>query len=101
MPRFDISKVEAAIREKNFWEESYEWRIFTETHFHIARVEQLDAKNHTKSVVYTVRVHCDYDLRCECKTLERALHFCDVFQDWIVAGWKKEGWPGWTTATKP
>ena len=101
MSRFDISKVEAAISEKSFWEESYEWRIFTETHFRITRVEQLDAKNQTKTVVYAVRVHCDYDLRCECKNLKRALHFCDVFQNWISHGWKTEGWPGWNTPTEP
>jgi hypothetical protein len=101
MARFDITKVEAAIREQNYWQETIEWRLFTPTSFYIARVEQLDAKMQTKSVVYTVRVCCDYELRCECKTLERALHFCDVFQDWIEIGFKTEGWPGWTTATQP
>jgi hypothetical protein len=97
MPIFDLSKVEAAIRETGHWEQSIEWRIFTETRFYIARIEQLDDKNQTESVAYAVRVHCDYDLRCECRTLERALHFCDVFQDWIETSWKTEGWPSAAT----
>ena len=100
MSHFDISKVEAAIRDKGYWEEHIEWRIFTDTHFRVTPVEQLDEKNQTKCLVYTVRVHCDYDLRCECPTLARALHFCDVFQEWIMAGWEKEGWPSWAEKTK-
>jgi len=101
MIHFDITKVEAAIREQNHWEETVEWRFGTATRFYIARVEDFDTNKQTKRTVYTVTVCCDYELRCECKSLERALHFCEVFQGWIETGWKTEGWPGWTSATQP
>jgi hypothetical protein len=100
MGHFDLSAVEQAIKEKGCWEEFVEWRICTTTHFLITPVEHLDPRNQTKRLAYAVRVHCDFDLRCECPTLARALHFCDVFQDWIMTGWKTEGWPSWAEKTK-
>jgi hypothetical protein len=100
MEYFDISKVEAAIQDSGYWEDFVEWRISTITHFRITPTEQLDAQNKTKRLLYEVRVHCDYDLRCECPTVARALHFCNVFQQWIMTGWQTEGWPGWATKTQ-
>jgi hypothetical protein len=100
MGHFDLSAVEKAIKEKGCWEEFVEWRICTTTHFLITPVEHLDQRNQTKRLVYAVRVDCDFDLRCECPTLARALNFCDVFQNWIMACWKTEGWPSWAEKTK-
>lgn len=100
MVYFNIDKVRAAIQEKGYWEHYEEWRIFTITHFRITATEQLDERNQKTRLVYAVQVLCDYDLRCVSPTLERALHFCGTFQDWIERGFEKEGWPSWADKKK-
>ena len=98
--RFSLAQIEEEIKRKGYWEEFDEWRIFTTTSFRITPVEQLDDKNQTKKLIYAVQVKCDYDLRCECPTLKRAVHFCEVFQQWIMKAFREEGWPSWAEKTK-
>jgi hypothetical protein len=98
--RFSEAQIEEEIKRKGYWEEFDEWRIFTTTSFRITPIEQLDAKNQTKKLVYAVQVKCDYDLRCECPTLKRAIHFCEVYQQWIMKAFRDEGWPSWAQKTK-
>jgi len=98
---FDFEKIEKSLAEKGVWEMRNEWRIFTDTTFWIAKVEELDSKNQTKRTIYAVKVSCDYEFRCECPTLRRAVEFCKVFQNWIEDGFSKHGWPSWVEKTKP
>lgn len=91
--RCSLAQIQEAIKVKGYWEEFDEWRISTITSFRITPVERLDGKNQTKKLVYAVQVQCDYDLRCECPTLKSAVHFCEVFQGWIIKAFRDEGWP--------
>ena len=92
-PQEHFSEIKKSIDEKGFWEIKNEWQFFVITTSSIAKIEELNPKNKSKGFVFVVTVKCDYEFRCECPTLERAVAFCEIFQKWIEEGSSKYGWP--------
>jgi hypothetical protein len=89
-----VEQIEAAIRDKGYWEDFVEWRISTVTSMRIEPVER-DRKRW-----YRVQVKCDAEFICHCPTVERAVEFLGVFERLTADLFWTLGWPGWAAPNK-
>lgn len=87
-------QIESAIREKGYWEDHVEWRIYTFTSMRIEPIER-DGK-----LWYRVQVKCDADFVYHCPTIERTIEFLGVYERLTADLFWTLGWPSWASPTK-
>ncbi|HYD82383.1 MAG TPA: hypothetical protein VEC06_21475 [Paucimonas sp.] len=92
--RARVRAVSAAIAEKGYWEERYEWRINTETEARIEPVRFLGRQ------FFQVSVKCDQEFLCRCPTIARAVEFLGVYEELAMATFEQLGWPSWASRTR-
>lgn len=87
---------ETLLRGETFVHE-LEWRIFTNMTISIVPVAY-DSSNHKTK--YMVIAWCDYELKANCQTIERAIEIAMLFEDTIPLMWRQIGWPSWLARDK-
>ncbi len=86
-----INQIRNSIEENGFWEDFVEWRISTITESRISSIERSGKK------WFKVQVKCDYEMVCECPTLERAVELLSIFELLIVDLFYSVGWSSWAS----
>ena len=90
----EIKEVEKQIAEKGYWEKTVEWRISTET---TSRIEPKE-KDGKKWFITTVK--CEQEVMIPAKTIERAVIFRKVYEDFQRELWHRIGWASWSKKDK-
>ena len=90
----EIKEVENAISDRGFWEESFEWRISTTT---TSKIEP-KIKDGKKWFITTVK--CEQEVMIPAATIERAVIFKKLYQDFQMELWHEQGWASWTKKDK-
>src|SRR5689334_21405332 len=86
----EIKQVENAISKNGFWEDSFEWRISTVM---TSRIEP-KVENDKKWFITTVK--CEQEVMIPAATIERAIIFKKIYQDFQMVLWLEQGWASWT-----
>jgi len=90
----EIEVVEKAIAEQGYWEKAEEWRIFTNM---ISRIEPQE-RDGRKYFITTVK--CEQEVMIPARTIERAILFMKVYQDFQKDLWHELGWASWVKKDK-
>ncbi|MCH8877102.1 MAG: hypothetical protein IIA89_09835 [Chloroflexi bacterium] len=88
-----LEEVREALESQGFWEDSYEWRIFSEMQVRIEAVEK-DSRQW-----FRVSVKSDHEFRCHAQTIERAAFFSALYQELIIDMYYNLGWASSSPAT--
>ena len=88
------SIITKSINENGHWENSEEWRIFTETNYKITKIKK------EKKFWFRVEVRCDHEFSCHCPTVERAIEMAGLYQEIIRESFYQIGWPSWEAKPK-
>ena len=91
----EIAQVETAINQYGFWEESVEWRISTVM---TSRIEP-KVENERKWFITTVK--CEQEVMIPAATVERAIVFKKLYQDFQMELFYAQGWASSSRKDKP
>ncbi|MBL0104706.1 MAG: hypothetical protein IPP51_13630 [Bacteroidetes bacterium] len=90
----EIKQVENAIHTNSFWEESFEWRIST------VMTSRIEPKMENNKLWYITTVKCEQEVIIPAATIERAIIFKKLYQDFQMELWHEQGWASWTKKDK-
>ena len=90
----EIKQVENAINKKGFWEDSFEWRIST------VMTCRIEPKVENDKSWFITTVKCEQEVMIPAVTIERAIIFKKLYQDFQMELWHEQGWASWTKKDK-
>jgi hypothetical protein len=86
----EISQVETAINKNGFWEEDFEWRIST------VMTSKIEPKIENDKKWFITTVKCEQEVMIPAASIERAIIFKKLYQDFQMELWHEQGWASWT-----
>lgn len=90
----EIYAVKKEIETNGFWQESYEWKLSTETY---CKIETM-LKNGEQYYLTTVK--CETEIKIPAKNIERAIHFKKIYESLQQELYYEVGWAGWESKNK-
>ena len=91
----EIETVTKAINENGYWESSTEFRMST---YMTTRIEK-QIKNGKPWFITTV--NCEQEIMIPAKTIERAIVFKNIYEDFQFDLINRIGWASWSSKNKP
>ncbi|WP_291138959.1 hypothetical protein [Flavobacterium sp. UBA7663] len=91
----EVELIKDAINKNGFWEESYEWRIST------VMSSRIEPKIENGRSFFITTVKCEQEVMIPAGTIERAIIFKKLYQDFQMELWHEQGWASWTEKGKP
>ncbi len=90
----EIKEVEKQISEKGFWEQEIEWHIST------VMTSRIEPQNKNGERWFITTVKCEQEVMIPAKTIERAIIFRKIYEDFQKELWHELGWASWTQKNK-
>ena len=81
-----FSLIASSIEDNGHWEESIEWRIFTDMK------SRIDLEKKNEKIWYRVSVNCDHEFVCHTQTLDRAVYLLSIYKLLIMDMFYNLGW---------
>ena len=91
----EIKQVETAIDHCGFWEDIIEWRIST------VMTNRIEPKIENERKWFITTVKCEQEVMIPAATIERAIIFKKLYQDFQMELWHEQGWASWSKQDKP